>query len=174
MSVLPRLFGSGETRRRATDGAGDHRLARLLERLPLCRVIWGDDGSPYLLRIYLLDAWRSRLPAVFLHYFFRGDGDRELHNHPWSEAWSLILWGGYIETRRTPWGETQRVFLPCQVNRLTANDFHRVDLLRGGCWTLFVAQARAQEWGFSARPGHFEPVSARERRMRARVEGAPV
>jgi hypothetical protein len=137
--------------------------------MPMCRVIWGEDGTPYLLRIYIWDWFRRWLPGVFLHYFFRGDLDRELHNHPWTSAWSLIIWGGYTEERRIDAHGTIRtqVFRPGDVNTITVHDYHRVDMLRkgGGCWTLFVVGNRTQEWGFSERPGHFESITDREKRI---------
>lgn len=146
------------------------RRARWLERLPLCRIIWNEDGSPYLLRIYLFHILRSFFRAYFLHYFFRGDLDRELHNHPWDESDSWILFGGYIEERQGPGGGPieRRAFLPGDRNHLRANDFHRVDLIRPefGCWTLFRAGKGVQSWGFrDAATLQYEPHQERARRF---------
>lgn len=50
-------------------------------------------GSVFMVRWVL---WHSSRCRLFLHHFFRGDLDPELHSHPW-DFWSLILWGGYFE-----------------------------------------------------------------------------
>lgn len=71
-------------------------------------IIPGDDGSLYLWRIYLtphhpdphgVPVQPRNRPALFLHYFFRGDLDRELHSHPWKWGLSFILTNGYTEER---------------------------------------------------------------------------
>jgi len=126
-------------------------------------IVRSDDGSPYLLRVYLTQRKHGvdesaerprRLPAVYLHYFFRGDDDREVHNHPWEHALSWILTNGYLEERLDA---DDRVIeytrKPGSINFLTKNTFHRVLLLGTGCWTLFiagrrVAEPRGRDWGF--------------------------
>lgn len=166
----------------------------LSKRLGNPRVIYGGSGTDkYLSRYYLFgrphmadgsdpfDAhgdpkdgiqW-SKLPfGIYLHRFHRSDEDRELHNHPWRWAVSLILSGGYVEERKAnmPKGwplvfqrTRKRVFVPGDINRITSNDFHRVELLDscqvhaadGSCevgfehtWTLFVVGPKFQGWGF--------------------------
>lgn len=141
-------------------------IARLVEKLPGCRVIWADDGTPYLLRVYLVRIFRRRLPGVFLHYFFQGDRARATHNHPWREAASIILTGGYVEERRMPDGGTRtETFFPGDLNIIAGDTFHRVDLIRDGCWSLFIAGKRTKGWGFSERPGHFETWRERDARL---------
>jgi hypothetical protein len=142
-------------------------LAHLVEQLPGCTVIWGDDGTPYLLRIYVLHVARDFLPGVFIHYFYRGDHDRELHNHPWVRAWSLILTGGYREYRQSVDGGPVRVrtLTPGDTNHIGHDDFHRVDLLAHGCWTLFVAGHKegGGEWGFrDHRSLSYRPATPRD------------
>ena len=116
------------------------------------------DGRPYLTRWYLWPGAprtggdqvtpQSRF-AVFIHFFHRGDGDRELHNHPWSNSVSLILTGGYVEERE----HEIRTLRPGMLNFIKSDDFHRVELLKPekGCWTIFVAGKGVQDWGFKAR-----------------------
>ena len=139
-------------------------LERFLMWLPCfaSHVIRKADGSPYLLRKYLLPkrfagAW---WPGVFLHKFYASDADRCPHNHPWLWAVSLILTGGYVERRYKPDGKG-RIELakhrrgPLTFNVIRADDFHKAQLLdpERGCWTLFVAwrhkdAERGSEWGF--------------------------
>jgi hypothetical protein len=139
------------------------------------RIIRNDDGSPYLLRVYLTPRKPEELrkrPAPWLHYFFRGDLDRECHNHPFQWAASLILTGGYVEERRMP---DDRVLTferkPGQVNFLKANTYHRVKLNTGRCWTLFLAgprvdKPRDESWGFwDAETGAYEHHQARIDRL---------
>ena len=129
-------------------------MAELLRRLceavaGRCRVrvIEGLDGSPFLSK-YLLagratDGWR-----LCLHQFHRGDEDPEPHNHPWWCA-SLIVVGGYREERLRADGAVVATELrPGSVNVIGLDAFHRVDLLDGECWTLFLSAPRAQRWGF--------------------------
>lgn len=137
-------------------------------------VISTDSKNPYLLRVYLTPSredlevlgvpkkWLDRLGVhdplrVYLHFFFRGDSDRELHNHPKRWALSLILTDGYLEER---WDPLRKRVLSRLVRRFDFNvirktDFHRVLLTNpaDGCWTLFFSHGREQksngyDWGF--------------------------
>lgn len=129
------------------------------------RLITNLDGDPYLLRVYLTPRWFKYRPM--LHYFFRSDGDRALHNHPWKKSFSLILTHGYDEERLDhPPDEcdaplvVKRTLRPGNINVIKANDFHRATLREpvefdldsgcfvGGCWTFFLAGEREQDWGF--------------------------
>lgn len=116
------------------------------------------EGEPYLLRCHLW--YRGRiLPNIYLHFFFKGDQDRDLHNHPWN-ATTFVLSGGYSEEylTRTP-GATyahdymikRRVLKAGNVARIGAEHYHRVDLYLKGCWTLFFAGDILQSWGFMDR-----------------------
>ncbi len=90
--------------------------------------------------------------GMFLHHFHRDDEARELHSHPWKWSVSLILSGGYREERlERGWPSVrERVFRPGNINVLTNDVFHRVELLDvfGGCWTLFVHGPKNKNWGF--------------------------
>lgn len=126
-------------------------------------------GDPYLLRTYLspdrkilekqlvtglgienpLVLRMATYARPYLHWFARGDSDREVHNHPWKRAVSLILVGGYKEFR---WNFkrqafSQRTVSPGGINMIGKNDFHRVELVDQavGCWTLFLSMDRLEE-----------------------------
>jgi hypothetical protein len=138
----------------------DAELAALASRFP-SRPIGGSEAAPYLTRYFLAED--AAAGSVYLHHFHRGDGDPELHNHPWGGI-SLILAGGYREERRIGDAESyrveQRVYRAGSVNELEADTFHRLDLLEdaGECWTLFVTGPRVQTWGFWDRTsGAFTP-----------------
>jgi hypothetical protein len=82
---------------------------------------------PFMLRIFLWGAPdRSGEPGPYLHYFYRSDADRDLHNHPWNWALSLILRGEYRE--HSDWGTED--FKAGSTNMLLAGTFHRVELPR--------------------------------------------
>jgi hypothetical protein len=78
----------------------------------------------------------------------------------------LILSGGYVEHRLENGGVVGlRTLRPGMVNRIGADDFHRVTLLAEGCWSLFVAGKRTQTWGFKdASTGRYESITAHEAR----------
>jgi hypothetical protein len=120
------------------------------------------EGNLYLRRFYLTPRRLEKTGAeasngylgfgIYLHYFYRGDEDKELHNHPWKSATSLILSGGYMEERRC--NETNivhtKLIRPMTLNHIGANDFHRITLLdsKKHVWTLFFTFSRSQDWGF--------------------------
>lgn len=104
------------------------------------------DGDPYLIRFYI--KYNRLLPGIYLHKFLRSDKDRELHNHPWKWSFSLLLTEGYLEER---WNGERVEKLERKagtINIIRANDFHRVELLDVGPWTLFISGPETQDWGF--------------------------
>lgn len=117
----------------------------LAGRLP-CRII-SDDGQPYLERYYLATLFGVRF---YLHRFVGDDPARGLHDHPWPWAFSLILFGRYLEETRSG-TRVVRWF-----NWLTGDSFHRVVLInRRPVWTLFCHRAAyVKPWGF-LRDGSF-------------------
>lgn len=107
-------------------------------RLP-CRII-SDDGTAYLERYYLGTLFGVRF---YLHRFVGDDPARGLHDHPWPWAFSLILFGRYLEERRSG----PRIVR--WVNWLTGDSLHRVVLIDGPVWTLFAHRAAyVKPWGF--------------------------
>ncbi len=135
------------------------------------------DGKLYLRRFYLtprrLDDNGDKTDnymgfGIYLHYFYRGDEDRELHNHPWKRAVSFILTAGYTEERRfafnwrgyREYGVNTKRIRPRRFNIIGANDFHRISKIPGRphIWTLFFTGPRAQDWGFwHAETGVYTP-----------------
>jgi hypothetical protein len=98
--------------------------------------------------------------GLYLHKFYRGDEDQALHSHPWIVSLSLILVGGYVEERRGPDDLVRsRVVKPWTLNRIDADDFHRVDLIEKDCWSLFFSGPKTgNSWGFWDRhTGEFLP-----------------
>jgi hypothetical protein len=145
-------------------------------------------GEKYLRRFYLtprrLDEHGEETNfylgfGVYLHYFYRGDEDRELHNHPWCDALSFILTGGYHEERRN--NETKAIDLHnvrrYTFNRISHTDFHRVSKRENTkrIWTLFMTGKRSQDWGFwdrekDAYVPHADFVKQEDQGYKARVD----
>lgn len=98
-------------------------------------------NGDYLHRWYIVP--RNRFLNVYLHRFGRSDDDRALHDHPWYSV-SLLLKGEMIEysfrgIRHIPW--LRPVFR-------TAKFAHRLELVQGPVWTIFITGPRIREWGF--------------------------
>lgn len=120
-------------------------IARITRRPP--DFVIGGEERPYLLRWWVIP--RNRLFNVYLHCFLRSDDDRALHDHPWANA-SILLRGRYVEHTIAEGGIEHR-------RELRSGDFrvrssgrfaHRVELVDGPCWTLFITGPRYREWGF--------------------------
>lgn len=124
-----------------------------------------DDKRDRLLitRYYLL---RLPLCRIWLHQMHGHDMDEHPHNHPHAHAASLILRGGYLEYRhgRGPGREPSLSgagswawFQPGDWNLLKPTDYHRLEDVRPGTWTLFFASWREKrEWGFLTANGHVD------------------
>lgn len=135
-------------------------LWNLTEKYPDRLRVVQVDGSPYLRRFYITPRRLNKKGEetgedlgfnIYIHHFYRGDNDRELHNHPWEKAVSLILCGGYKEERKTADGKVKTYNLwPGKLNFLRHTDFHRVimDDNDKHVWTLFITGKRVQSWGF--------------------------
>lgn len=130
-----------------------------------CRLITR-DGTPYLERYFLCRIFGL---TAYLHRFVGSDGDKEVHNHPWNSM-ALCLAGGYEEERLTGlcihqhWQHRLRRIFPGKLNRIRANDFHRIAKTKPETWTLFVHGRCRLGWGFlrpqmtNVGPNHTEVV----------------
>lgn len=111
-------------------------IARLFQRPPDLVI-----GIDYLARWYLIP--RNRFFNIYLHRFDGSDDDRALHDHPWISV-SVMLTGELIEhdlsgRHHVPW------LLP--VFR-RARYAHRLELVRGPAFTVFITGPRLRLWGF--------------------------
>lgn len=127
-------------------------LYRLTENLP-ARAIRIDD-RPYMERYYV---GRCLGVTVYLHRFLAGDGDRQVHDHPWRWALGIPLVGGYVEERLEAFcptlGWISRVHRVrrFRLNLIGARTFHQIVHVEPGTWTLFAHGARFKGWGFLSR-----------------------
>lgn len=141
------------------------RHAKLIEKNDhhYAYTITGEAGD-YMTRLLTPRIGEQRL---MLHRLHRADNDRHMHNHPWKLSHSIILNGGYREDRMLPasgvcscdargWmfectahvRVSERTYGTGGKNTLTDLDFHRISRVEPDTWTLFLAGARCQTWGF--------------------------
>lgn len=103
--------------------------------------IIGEPERPYLRRWWLVP--RNEYSNIYLHNIVRDDDDRALHDHPWDST-SIILSGELREI--LPDGE--RVLRPGSITSRDATSLHRLELVDGPVWTLFITGPKVREWGF--------------------------
>ncbi len=115
--------------------------------------IIGDPDEPYMKRWWLVPRDVEADQNVYLHKIIRDDDDRALHDHPWPSV-SIVLHG----TLREVLPEGERLLKPGSVVRRNAKDAHRLEVVDGPVWTLFVTGRREREWGFHCPNGwvHWE------------------
>lgn len=119
------------------------RLQAWAGRRPPDRVI----GEDYLLRWYLIR--RTPVCNAYLHCFLGSDDDRALHDHPWMSV-SLALAGRMIEVLpHTHW----RWVEPGDVVWRRPTHAHRLELIDGPAWTLFLTGPVVRSWGFHCPQG---------------------
>lgn len=134
-------------------------LVRLLGRLKTS-VVRAPDlviGEKYLCRWYVLP--RNRFFNIYLHKFLASDDDRALHDHPWYSV-SFLLKGELLE-HNLKHARTIPRFLP--VVR-SAKFAHRLELVKGPVWTLFITGPTMREWGFFCAHGwrHWTQFTTKE------------
>jgi hypothetical protein len=121
--------------------------------------IIGGKDNPYMLRWYLIP--RNRWFNIYLHKILRDDDDRALHDHPW-DSLSIVLAGRYREvtfidrlnyilirlSNGTPPKTMDREYGRGSVIYRPAVLAHRLEVVKGPVWTLFLTSRRIREWGF--------------------------
>lgn len=107
----------------------------------------GDQSNPQMKRWHIVT--KNRAANVYLHHFLLSDEDRALHDHPWSNL-SIILIGSYLEHTISAGGihvRTMRSAGDWKL-RLSGKQAHRIELINGPCWTLFMTGPKYRDWGF--------------------------
>jgi hypothetical protein len=123
----------------------DRIINKVTRRAP--DFIIGGADDPYLLRWFVIP--RNRIFNIYLHKFIRSDDDRALHDHPWTNL-SILLRGCYVEHTIASGGcnvAIKRVAGEWKL-RLLGTFAHRLELVDGPCWTLFITGPRYRAWGF--------------------------
>lgn len=108
----------------------------------------GGHEDPYLQRWHVIP--RNCFFNIYLHLFLRSDDDRALHSHPWLFNFSWLLEGTYFE--HLPGGKG--VLREAGAKKFRWGPaFHRIELVDGACWTLFITGPRVRPWGFMCPQG---------------------
>lgn len=108
--------------------------------------IIGSANNPYLYRWFVIP--RNRIFNIYLHYFMRSDDDRALHDHPWWNL-SFLLKGRYVEHTIPAGGvNVRKEYQSGDFKFRFAKAAHRIELIDGPCWTLFITGPRVRDWGF--------------------------
>lgn len=125
------------------------RLRAHAEKIAAARdpdFVIGTDESPYLRRWFVIP--RNRFFNIYLHHFLRSDDDRALHDHPWANL-SILIDGCYVEHTIPQGGINVRALRQTGETKMrTARTAHRVELVDGPCWTIFITGPRMRDWGF--------------------------
>ncbi len=112
------------------------------------KTIQRSDLKDYLTRYYLFRKPVWWMPSIYLHCFHSSDQDLELHSHPWGFSVSLILSGSYKEEYFDGDEIKTRIMKPGMLNFISADKYHRVDLIDDEVWTLFISGRKMKNWGF--------------------------
>jgi hypothetical protein len=96
----------------------------------------------YLRRWYVIP--KNRFLNFYLHRVNASDDDRALHDHPWASC-SVMLEGTYLEI--TPTGSHIRK--KGQLVFRGGAAMHRLEVVDGPVWTLFITGPKYREWGFA-------------------------
>ncbi len=126
-------------------------------------------GENYLQRWHLIP--HNRFLNIYLHKFTGSDDDRALHDHPWNSV-SIALKGqmfehlgedpvpnpDYADGFANPMvadGRWIKKFIPYFRK---AEQKHRMELVDGPAWTLFITGPKKREWGFYTKEGWMHNV----------------
>lgn len=103
-------------------------------------------GTDYLQRWHILP--RNRFLNIYLHRYTGSDKGEHLHDHEYASV-SFLLKGRLIEVSPMPHGflhwKRIRRFVPVFRRATLA---HRIVLLEGPAWTIFITGPRTRKWGF--------------------------
>jgi hypothetical protein len=105
---------------------------------------WTTVDSEYITRLHLV---KTPWFAICLHWINKPDPEPYLHDHPVSFL-SVILRGGYSETRYDHGDYTYRDHRWFNFVRACPNDRHSIDEVKPGTLTLCFMGPKTREWGF--------------------------
>lgn len=108
-------------------------------------VIGGKD-DPYIRRWYMCKSHEK--PSIYLHQILRDDDDRALHDHRGHSA-SIILSGTLREVLK----DGERLLEPGSITFRLAEVGHRLEIVDGPVWTIFITGPTIREWGFHCPQG---------------------
>jgi hypothetical protein len=116
-----------------------------------------DPSRVYLRRLRILQV---PMFALYLHFIYVPDGDRDPHNHPMN-FWSFVIRGAYFEQRYRRDGSHigTRLRRRGTLAHTTIDDFHRIaSIRRSPTITLLFVGKRSQSWGFLTPDGYVDKL----------------
>lgn len=103
-------------------------------------------GDNYMHRWFIIP--RNKYFNIYLHKIMKNDDDRALHDHPW---WSIsILLKGKLKEVLKATVRYPRRFIPLLRSAKLA---HRLEIVEGPAWTLFITGPVIRSWGFHCPKG---------------------
>ena len=104
-------------------------------------ILVDEEGDDQLRRWHVVrDRYRLN---IYLHQVLKADSARGLHDHPWASH-SIILKGVLREVLES--GE--RILYPGSITARSAEELHRLEVVEGPVWTLFITGPKVRDWGF--------------------------
>lgn len=100
----------------------------------------------YLRRWWVIP--RNRFANVYFHKINESDG-QHVHDHPWWNV-SIILRGCYREHLHDG---TARIRRPGHIIFRSALQLHRLEVIEGPVYTLFITGRHRRHWGFMTPTG---------------------
>ena len=118
-------------------------------------------GNDYLQRWWILP--RNRFFNIYLHRINQDDDGRALHDHPWKNI-SIILKGCYREILPyfQPdydgeciwcWKTYGDYLFPGNIKYRNPLFSHRLEVISGPVWSLFITGPYKRDWGFHTKDG---------------------
>lgn len=115
-----------------------------------------DPSKTYLRRLRIV---RTPWFALYLHFIFLPDNDRDPHDHPWNFA-SFVIRGGYTERlydrlgigdddlKEKPMLIGERRHGRFSFHRVLLHNYHKIVNVEPGLVTLVFIGPEKKEWGF--------------------------
>jgi len=103
--------------------------------------IIGLHGNEYMHRWWVIP--KNTRFNIYLHKIVRSDDDRALHDHPWF-SFSFLLRGSYREILQ----DKSVIRRPGKLCWRTAKTLHRIEIINGPVWSLFITGRKKRIWGF--------------------------
>lgn len=118
-------------------------------------------GDNYMNRWWILP--RNPLFNIYLHRITADDEGRDLHDHPWSNI-SIILKGVYRELMPFfqpntdgeciwKWKRVHRHLIGGRIVYRNSLFAHRLEVVEGPVWSLFITGPSRRDWGFHTEHG---------------------
>jgi hypothetical protein len=114
-----------------------------------------DEQRTYLRRLRIV---QTPWGAIYLHWIYLPDDDRDPHDHP-CNFWSFVVRGGYREVLY-PYVRVARDFSQrfndwrrWSLHKMPIEQAHRITHLEPGTITLVFFGRRQREWGFYTADG---------------------